>query len=94
MRISELIIEFLLQYGYDTFFLITGGAIAPMIDAIGTNKKCKYYCFQHEQAASMAAEGYYRITGKPAVVLATSGPGAQNIINGLCGSYFESIPTI
>ena len=37
MRISELIIEFILQYGYDTFFLITGGAIAPMIDAIGTN---------------------------------------------------------
>ena len=94
MKNSELIINFLLDKGFDTYFLVTGGAIAPMIDAIGCNKKCKYFCFQHEQSASIAAEGYYRTTGKCAVVLTTSGPGAQNIINGLCGAFFESVPVL
>ena len=94
MKISELIIEYLLNNGFDTYFLVTGGAIVPMIDSIGSNDKCKYYCFQNEQSAAMAAEGYYRASGKCAVVLTTSGPGAQNIINGLCGAYFESIPIL
>jgi len=94
MKNSELIINFLLDKGFDTYFLVTGGAIAPIIDVVGCNKKCKYFCFQHEQSASMAAEGYYRTTGKCAVVLTTSGPGAQNIINGLCGAYFESVPIL
>ena len=94
MKNAELVINYLLDKGFDTYFLVTGGAIAPIVDIIGSNKKCNYYCFQHEQAASMAAEGYYRASGKCSVVLTTSGPGTQNIINGLCGAYFESIPIL
>ena len=62
-----------------TYFLVTGGAIAPFVDAVGRSNRTKYYCFQHEQSAAMAAEGYYRASGKIAVVLVTSGPGVQSI---------------
>ena len=59
-RLLESSIDMLIENGIDTFFLVTGGAIVPTIDYIGQHKKAKYYCFQHEQAAAMAAEGYYR----------------------------------
>lgn len=88
------IIEELARHGIDTYFLVTGGAIAPFVDAVGTSSNVKYYCFQHEQAAAMAAEGYYRACGKVGVVLVTSGPGVQNIVNGLCGCWYDSIPCI
>lgn len=88
------IIEELANHGIDTYFLVTGGAIAPFVDAVGTSSRVKYYCFQHEQAAAMAAEGYYRASGKIGVVLVTSGPGVQNIVNGLCGCWYDSIPCL
>ena len=93
-RTCENTIDLLIENGIDTFFLVTGGAIVPTIDYIGRNKLAKYYCFQHEQAAAMAAEGYYRTTGKVGAVLTTSGPGAQNLLNGICGCWYESIPCI
>ena len=93
-RVSELLVDHLVKLGYDTFFLVTGGAIAPTVDYIGTKTDCKYYCFHHEQSAAMAAEAFYRTTGQVGVVLATSGPGAQNLMNGLCGCWFESIPCL
>ena len=88
------IIEELANHGIDTYFLVTGGAIAPFVDAVGTSSRAKYYCFQHEQAAAMAAEGYYRASGKIGAVLVTSGPGVQNIVNGLCGCWYDSIPCL
>ena len=88
------LVDFLLNNDFDTFFVVTGGAIVPVIDYIGTNKKAKYYCFQHEQSAAMAAESYYRVSGKMAIVLTTSGPGAQNRLNGICGCWYESIPCL
>jgi|TARA_B110000211_G_scaffold234022_2_gene302087 acetolactate synthase-1/2/3 large subunit len=93
-RLLESSIDMLIENGIDTFFLVTGGAIVPTIDYIGQHKKAKYYCFQHEQAAAMAAEGYYRTTDKIGAVLTTSGPGAQNLLNGICGCWYESIPCI
>ena len=92
-RLLESSIDMLIENGIDTFFLVTG-AIVPTIDYIGQHKKAKYYCFQHEQAAAMAAEGYYRTTDKIGAVLTTSGPGAQNLLNGICGCWYESIPCI
>ena len=92
MYISEYIIETLYKNGIDTYFLLTGGAIAPFVNALSKNKNIKYYCFQHEQAASMAVEGYYRTSGKIGVVCVTSGPGVQNILNGVCGCWYDSIP--
>jgi acetolactate synthase-1/2/3 large subunit len=93
-RGSEYIIDCLIHNGIDTFFLVTGGAIVPTVDYIGTKENAKYFCFQHEQSAAMAAESYYRTTGKIGVVLSTSGPGAQNLLNGICGCWYESIPCL
>lgn len=94
MLACEYVVTRLLDYGIDTFFILTGGAIAPFIDAIARESRARYYCFQHEQAASMAVDGYYRTCGRMAVVVVTSGPGAQNIMNGLCGCYYDSIPAL
>jgi acetolactate synthase I/II/III large subunit len=93
-KVLEHLIDHLIQNGIDTFFLVTGGAIVPTVDYIGCKPEAKYYCFQHEQSAAMAAEGYYRTTGKIGVVLSTSGPGAQNLLNGICGCWYESIPCL
>ena len=93
-RVLEYLIDYLIYNKVDTFFLVTGGAIAPTIDYIGQQKNAKYYCFQHEQSAAMAAESYYRTSGKLGVVLSTSGPGAQNLLNGICGCWYESIPCL
>ena len=92
MNICDYIIETLYLNGIDTYFVITGGAIVPFINAIAKNPKVKYYCFQHEQSAAMAAEGYYRSCGKIAGVCVTSGPGVQNILNGVCGCWYDSVP--
>lgn len=88
------IIDELANNNITTYFIVTGGAIAPFVDAVGRSSRVKYYCFQHEQAAAMAAEGYYRASGKIAAVLVTSGPGVQNILNGVCGCWYDSIPAL
>lgn len=93
-KVLECLIDYLVYNKIDTFFLVTGGAIAPTVDYIGRKKGIKYYCFQHEQSAAMAAESYYRTSGKMGVVLSTSGPGAQNLLNGICGCWYESIPCL
>ena len=92
MNTCDYIIETLYLNGIDTYFVITGGAIVPFINAISRNPKVRYYCFQHEQSAAMAAEGYYRSSGKTAGVVVTSGPGVQNILNGVCGCWYDSVP--
>ena len=91
MNTCDYIINTLYNNGIDTIFVITGGAIVPFINAIADNNKVKYYCFQHEQSAAMAAEGYYS-SGKVAAVVVTSGPGVQNLLNGVCGCWYDSIP--
>jgi acetolactate synthase-1/2/3 large subunit len=93
-KVLEYLIDTLVDNGIDTYFLVTGGAIVPTVDYIGTKPEAKYFCFQHEQSAAMAAEAYYRTTGKLGVVLSTSGPGAQNLLNGICGCWYESIPCL
>lgn len=94
MLAADYIVGELVSGGIDTFFVLTGGAIAPLIDAISRNHNAQVYCFQHEQAASMAADGYYRATSRAACVAVTSGPGVQNIVNGLCGCFYDSVPAL
>lgn len=94
MFVADVIVRCLEERGVNTFFVLTGGAIAPLVDAVGRSKNSQHYCFQHEQAASMAAEGYFRACGRVACVLVTSGPGVQNILNGVCGCYYDSIPAL
>lgn len=91
---AEYIAEFFRQRGSDKFFLVTGGACAFIVDAIGRNPKTSYVCFQHEQAAAMAADSLWRIDKTVGVTVATSGPGATNLITGIACSYFDSIPSI
>jgi acetolactate synthase-1/2/3 large subunit len=94
MTTVESLVEQFKHFGMTDYFVVNGGAIAPFIDAVSRNPTVKYYCFNHEQAAAMAAEGYYRASGKVAIVLVTSGPGVQNILNGVCGCWYDSIPAL
>jgi acetolactate synthase-1/2/3 large subunit len=91
---AEYIVEFLRRRGIDKIFLITGGACTFIVDAIARNPLVQYYCFQHEQAAAMAADVFWRIERRVGATVVTSGPGATNIITGIACSYFDSIPTI
>lgn len=91
---AEYIAEFLARVGSDRVFTLTGGACAFLIDAVARHPKLQYTCFQHEQSAAMAADALWRVTRKPGVTMATSGPGATNLITGIACSYFDSIPTI
>ncbi|MGC3968148.1 MAG: thiamine pyrophosphate-binding protein [Pirellulales bacterium] len=77
-------------------FVVTGGACAFIVDAIerGDREKFDYVCFQHEQAAAMGADAVWRVTGKPGATIATSGPGATNLLTGIACSHFDSIPAI
>ena len=90
---ADLISDFIAEHMFSRVFLVTGGACAFIVDAIGTNTKTDYVCFQHEQAAAMAADAVWRTTGKLGVTVATSGPGATNLITGIACSWFDSIPS-
>lgn len=94
MNGAELIAKFIGERLFPKVFLVTGGACAFIVDAIGRNEKTDYVCMQHEQAAAMAADAIWRTSGKVGVTVATSGPGATNLITGIACSWFDSIPTI
>ena len=91
---AEYIAEFLRRRGTTNVFLITGGACAFIVDAIGRNPGMKYTCFQHEQAAAMAADSLWRTNKIVGATVVTSGPGATNLITGIACSFFDSIPTM
>lgn len=91
---SEWIAEFLARAGCDRVFLLTGGACAFMIDAVARHPKLSYACFQHEQSSAMAADAIWRVNRKVGVTMATSGPGATNLITGIASSFFDSIPSV
>ena len=88
---AEYIAEFLSRMGSDKVFALTGGACAFMIDAVGQHPELEYICFQHEQSAAMAADAVWRVSGRVGVTMATSGPGATNLITGIACSYFDSL---
>jgi acetolactate synthase-1/2/3 large subunit len=90
---SEIVADFISKYLYPKVFLVTGGACAFMVDAVGEHPKLDYICFQHEQAAAMAADAVWRTTSQIGVTMATSGPGATNLITGIACSWFDSIPS-
>jgi len=92
MKIAELIVRRLSFLGVDTAFVVTGGAAMHLNDALGQNENIDNFYLHHEQALSMAAEGYARIKGKPAIVNVTAGPGVLNTLNGVFGAYTDSIP--
>lgn len=94
MLVSDFIINYLASLGIKHVFLITGAAIAFTVDAFRKRRDITYICMNHEQAAAMAADAYSRVGPGLGVALATSGPGATNLITGICCSWFDSIPTL
>ena len=91
---SEYIAEFLVRIGSRHVFTLTGGACAFMIDAVGRHPDLKIVCVQNEQAAAMAADAVWRVDRRLGVTMATSGPGATNLITGIACSFFDSIPSL
>ncbi len=92
---SQAVILSLLEEGVDTIFGYPGGAIMPIYDALyDHDKNVKHILTRHEQGAVHAAEGYARVTGKPGVCFATSGPGATNLITGIADAMLDSIPMV
>ncbi|MBR1864211.1 MAG: biosynthetic-type acetolactate synthase large subunit [Ruminococcus sp.] len=92
---SDVIIECLLEQGVDTIFGYPGGAVLNIYDALYKySDKIRHVITAHEQAACHAADGYSRTTGRTGVVLATSGPGATNLVTGIATAYMDSVPLV
>lgn len=92
---AEMVVEILLENGVDTIFGYPGGAAMIIYDALYKHSdQIKHVLTAHEQGAAHAADGYARSTGKTGVVLATSGPGATNLVTGIATAYMDSIPMV
>jgi acetolactate synthase-1/2/3 large subunit len=91
---ADILVEALCDLGVDVVFGYPGGAVLPIYDAIFKQKRLRHILVRHEQAATHAAEGYARSTGKPGVVLVTSGPGATNAVTGITDALMDSIPMV
>lgn len=94
MKVSDYVANRLAYLGVDTAFMVTGGGAMHLNDSIGNNPDIKSIYNHHEQASAIAAEGYARVSGKPAIVCATTGPGALNTLNGVFGAFTDSIPML
>ncbi|MET0247002.1 MAG: acetolactate synthase 3 large subunit [Sphingomonas sp.] len=91
---ADILIETLCDLGVEVIFGYPGGAVLPIYDALFKQDRIKHILVRHEQAATHAAEGYARSTGKPGVVLVTSGPGATNAVTGITDALLDSIPMV
>jgi len=92
---SEILVNVLLEQGVDTVFGYPGGSVLNIYDALYKySDKIHHYMTAHEQGAAHAADGYARATGKTGVVIATSGPGATNLVTGIATAYMDSVPMV
>ncbi len=91
---SHLLCQSLIREGVDTFYGYPGGVLVPFYDALTSYPTLHHVLVRHEQAAAHAADGYARATGKVGVCIATSGPGALNLVTGLATAYADSIPLV
>ena len=91
---SEIICQSLIREGVDVIFGHPGGAILPFYDALWAYPQLRHILVRHEQAAAHAADGYSRVTGKVGVCVATSGPGATNLVTGIMGAKADSVPMV
>jgi acetolactate synthase-1/2/3 large subunit len=90
---AQIVIESLIAEGVDTIFGYPGGAILPTYDAL-LDSKIRHVLVRHEQGATHMAEGYARVSGRPGVVMVTSGPGATNAVTGIADAYMDSTPMV
>ncbi len=91
---AEIVVQSLKEEGVEFLFGYPGGAVLHLYDALFHQEDIKHILVRHEQAATHAADGYARATGKPGVVLVTSGPGATNAVTGIATAYYDSIPMV
>jgi len=91
---AEMVFQALKDHGVEHIFGYPGGAVLPIYDELKNHKKIKHILVRHEQGAGHAAEGYARSSGKPGVILVTSGPGATNTVTALTDAYMDSIPIV
>ena len=91
---AKMVVQALKDQGVDTVFGYPGGAVLPIYDEIFQQNDIRHILVRHEQGAAHAAEGYARSTGKPGVVLVTSGPGATNAVTGITDALMDSIPIV
>ncbi|HET6884332.1 MAG TPA: thiamine pyrophosphate-binding protein [Pirellulales bacterium] len=94
MKLSDYVAAFLAKQGVRHVFAISGGASLHLIHSIAETDGVSFVCPMHEQAAAMAADGYARVTGNLGAAIATSGPGATNLLTGVACAYYDSVPTI
>ncbi len=94
MKLSDYVVQFLVDQGVKDTFVLTGGCIVHIIDSVAKNESINYFPVHHEQSGAMAADAYARVTGNIGVAMATSGPGATNLLTGVCCSYYDSIPVV
>jgi acetolactate synthase-1/2/3 large subunit len=90
MKVSDYIARSLAEHGIRHIFLVTGGGAMHLNDAIGREERLRYVCCHHEQACAMAAESYFRLTGRLAAVNVTTGPGGTNTLTGVWGAHVDS----
>ena len=91
---SQIIVECLKEHGVDTIFGYPGGCILNVYDELYKHPEINHILTSHEQGASHAADGYARATGKVGVCMATSGPGATNLVTGIATAYMDSVPMV
>jgi len=91
---AQIICESLLAEGVDVMFGFPGGVLLPFYDTLPQYPQLRHILVRHEQAAAHAADGYARATGKVGVCMATSGPGATNLVTGIANAYLDSVPMV
>jgi acetolactate synthase-1/2/3 large subunit len=91
---ANILVESLVRQGVEFVFGYPGGAVLPIYDALFGEERLRHILVRHEAGAAHAAEGYARSTGKPGVVLVTSGPGATNAVTGIADAFMDSIPLV
>ena len=94
MKGAQAVVQCLLEQGVDVLFGYPGGMILPLYDALYEEDRIEQVLVTHEQNAAHAADGYARASGKVGVCIATSGPGATNLVTGLATAFMDSIPVV
>ncbi len=94
IRVSDYICKFLVDKGIHSTFFLSGGGMMHLIDAVGKTKQISYFCNHHEQASTMAADAYARVSEGAGAVFLTSGPGGTNAVTGIVEAWLDSSPVI
>lgn len=94
MKVADYVIQYLADQGIDKMFVVYGAANGDLIDAFTRTSHTQYVAVMHEQAGGFAAEGYAKISGKPGVAIATSGPGGMNLLTSMGNCFYDSIPCV